>query len=267
MAAVLSQVFCLESEDRPLSILKLASLPDEVVDAVVCVLARLAFDFALWSDGAIPILLVCEEAHRYASADQHSGFAPARRALKRIAREGRKYGVHLGLVSQRPAELDPTIISQCSTFFVMRMTNDADQALLRSAVSEAAANLLGFVPSLGAQEAIGIGEGMPLVARITFGTLPARRDPAERVRRAAATATGPSSAARWSARRSSAGAAPRRARGCGRTKNPTARSRCRGASRSRRPRRRSGCRGLPRTVNRWPRTHRSNLGRQPSLRR
>ena len=171
MAAVLNQVFSLESETQPLTILKLASLPDEVVDAVVCVLSRLAFDFALWSDGAIPILLVCEEAHRYASADLNSGFAPARRALKRIAREGRKYGVHLALVSQRPAEIDPTIISQCSTFFVMRMTNDADQALLRSAVSEAAANLLGFVPSLGAQEAIGIGEGVPLVARITFSTL------------------------------------------------------------------------------------------------
>ncbi|HET9069314.1 MAG TPA: DUF87 domain-containing protein [Amaricoccus sp.] len=171
MAEVLNQVFSIESP-RPLTILKLASLPDEVVDAVVCVLARLAFDFALWSDGAVPILLACEEAHRYASADRLAGFAPARRALKRIAREGRKYGVHLCLVTQRPAELDPTIISQCSTFFVMRMTNDADQALLRSAVSEAAANLLGFVPSLGAQEAIGIGEGFPLVARITFATLP-----------------------------------------------------------------------------------------------
>lgn len=171
MAAVLNQVFSLESEDRSLTILKLASLPDEVVDAVVCVLARLAFDFALWSDGALPILFACEEAHRYASADRLAGFAPARRALKRIAREGRKYGVHLGLVTQRPAELDPTIISQCSTFFVMRMTNDADQALLRAAVSEAAANLLAFVPSLGAQEAIGIGEGLPLVARITFSTL------------------------------------------------------------------------------------------------
>ena len=183
MAAVLNQAFSLESEDQPLTILKLASLPDEVVDAVVCVLARLAFDFALWSDGAIPILLACEEAHRYASADQLSGFAPARRALKRIAREGRKYGVHLCLVTQRPAELDPTIISQCSTFFVMRMTNDADQALLRSAVSEAAANLLGFVPSLGAQEAIGIGEGLPLVARITFSDPAARGDPPERVGR------------------------------------------------------------------------------------
>ena len=92
--------------------------------------------------------------------------------------------MHLGLVSQRPAELDPTIISQCSTFFVMRMTNDADQALLRSAVSEAAANLLGFVPSLGAQEAIGIGEGMPLVARITFSTLSREEIPQERVGRA-----------------------------------------------------------------------------------
>ena len=172
MASVLGQMFSLDSEDRALTILKLASLPDEVVDAVVCVLSRLAFDFALWSNGAIPILLVCEEAHRYASADKHAGFAPARRALKRIAREGRKYGVHLGLVTQRPSELDPTIISQCSTFFVMRMTNDADQALLRAAVSEAAANLLGFVPSLGAQEAIGIGEGLPLVARLTFATLP-----------------------------------------------------------------------------------------------
>jgi DNA helicase HerA-like ATPase len=171
MAEVLSQVFSLESEDKPLSILKLASLPDEVVDAVVCVLARLAFDFALWSDGAIPILIACEEAHRYAAADHQAGFAPARRALKRIAREGRKYGVHLALVTQRPSELDPTIISQCSTFFVMRMTNDADQTLVRSAVSEAAASQLAFVPSLGAQEAIGIGEGMPLLARITFSTL------------------------------------------------------------------------------------------------
>lgn len=176
MAAVLNQAFGLES-DRPITILKLSSLPDEVVDAVVCVLARLAFDFAVWSGGALPILIACEEAHRYAAAERDAGFAPARRALKRIAREGRKYGVHLCLVTQRPAELDPTIVSQCSTFFVMRMTNDADQALLRAAVSEAAANLLGFVPSLGAQEAIGIGEGLPLVARLTFSTMPAAEIP------------------------------------------------------------------------------------------
>ena len=80
----------------------------------------MAFDFGLWSDGALPLLFVCEEAHRYAPADRNAGFAPTRRALMRIAKEGRKYGVYLGLVTQRPAELDPTIISQCNTLFAMR---------------------------------------------------------------------------------------------------------------------------------------------------
>ena len=91
-----------------MTVLQVAGLPVEVVDAVVSVLCRLAFDFGLWSDGAMPMLFVCEEAHRYAAADRAVGFAPTRRALLRIAKEGRKYGVCLGLVTQRPAELDPT---------------------------------------------------------------------------------------------------------------------------------------------------------------
>jgi DNA helicase HerA-like ATPase len=172
MGAVLNQLFRLESEARGITVLKLASLPGETIDAVVCIVARLAFEFGLWSDGGIPMLLVCEEAHRYASADHTVGFAPTRRALSRIAKEGRKYGVSLGLVTQRPAELDPTIISQCSTLFVMRMANDEDQALLRSATSDATANLLSFVPSLATGEVVGIGEGMPLPARFTFKMLP-----------------------------------------------------------------------------------------------
>jgi DNA helicase HerA-like ATPase len=172
LAAVLNQLFRLESESRGITILKLASLPGEVIDAVVCVAARLAFEFGLWSDGVMPLLLVCEEARRYAAADHSLGFAPVRRALSRIAKEGRKYGVHLGLVTQRPAELDPTIISQCSTLFVMRMANDEDQSILRSAVSDAGANLLSFVPSLGTGEVVGIGEGMPLPTRLSFRRLP-----------------------------------------------------------------------------------------------
>lgn len=121
----------------------------------------------------MPLLFVCEEAHRFAAADHAIGFGPTRRALLRIAKEGRKYGVFLGLVTQRPAELDPTVISQCSTLFAMRMANDRDQALLRSAVSDAAANLLAFVPSLGTREVVGFGEGVPLPARLTFKALPA----------------------------------------------------------------------------------------------
>jgi DNA helicase HerA-like ATPase len=173
MGEILTYLFRLEPNGQPLTVLQLAGLPVEVVDAVVSLLSRLAFDFGLWSDGAMPMLFVCEEAHRYAAADHTFGFAPARRALLRIAKEGRKYGVCLGLVTQRPAELDPTVISQCSTLFAMRMVNDRDQALLRSAVTDAAANLVAFVPSLGTREVVGFGEGFPLPTRLTFKALSA----------------------------------------------------------------------------------------------
>ena len=172
MAELLNQMFRIDMDGKPITVMQLAGLPVEVMDAVVSVLCRLAFDFGLWSDGAIPLLFVCEEAHRYAGIDHSIGFAPTRRALSRIAKEGRKYGVFLGLVSQRPAELDPTIISQCGTLFAMRMANDRDQALLSSAIADETADLLGFISSLGTREVIGFGEGVPLPARMTFKTLP-----------------------------------------------------------------------------------------------
>jgi uncharacterized protein len=172
MAEVLCQLFRLPPGGKPMTIMQLAGFPAEVVDSVVSVLGRMAFEFGLWSEGAFPQLFVCEEAHRYASADRSIGFGPTRRALSRISKEGRKYGLFLGLVSQRPAELDPTIISQCSTLFVMRMANDRDQEIIRSAVSDAAANLLRFVPSLGTREVLAFGEGVALPARMTFDALP-----------------------------------------------------------------------------------------------
>jgi hypothetical protein len=138
----------------------------------------MAFDFGLWSDGIAPLLFVCEEAHRYAPADSKIGFGPTRRALSRIAKEGRKYGVFLGLVTQRPAEIDATIISQCSTLFVMRMSNERDQTLIRSAVSDAAANLLSFIPSLGTREVFAFGAGVPLPTRLKFKELPPEVRPA-----------------------------------------------------------------------------------------
>lgn len=176
MGELLAHLFRLEPDGRPMTIMQLAGLPIEVVDAVVCVLCRLAFDFGIWSDGAMPLLFVCEEAHRYASADRSVGFSPTRRALSRIAREGRKHGVHLGLVTQRPAELDPTIISQCSTLFAMRMSNERDQAFLAAAVADGT-NLQSFVPLLGTGEVIAFGEGVPLPARMKFRELPQDRMP------------------------------------------------------------------------------------------
>jgi hypothetical protein len=157
---------------KPMTIMQLAGFPAEVVDSVVSVLCRMAFDFGLWSDGVAPLLFVCEEAHRYAPADKNVGFGPTKRALSRIAKEGRKYGVFLGLVTQRPAEIDPTIVSQCSTLFVMRLSNDRDQGLIRSAVSDAAANLLSFIPSLGTREVFAFGPGVALPTRMRFMELP-----------------------------------------------------------------------------------------------
>ena len=121
-----------------ITIVEMAGFPAEVVDAVVSVLCRLAFDLGVWGRARVPLLVVCEEAHRYVPADKRLGFGPTRRSISRIAKEGRKYGVYLGLVTQRPAELDPTILSQCSSIFAMRMANEADHAIIRSAVSDAA---------------------------------------------------------------------------------------------------------------------------------
>lgn len=177
MADVLSHLFRLPPNGTPMTIMQLAGFPAEVVDSVVSVLSRMAFDFGLWSDGALPLLFICEEAHRYAPADSKIGFGPTRRALSRIAKEGRKYGVFLGLVTQRPAEIDPNIISQCSTLFVMRLSNDRDQDLIRCAVSDAASSLLTFIPSLGTGEVFAFGVGVPLPTRMKFNEVPAELRP------------------------------------------------------------------------------------------
>ena len=177
MAEVISYLFRLPANGKPMTVMQLAGFPAEVVDSVVSVLCRMAFEFGLWSDGASPMLFVCEEAHRYASADRSLGFGPTRKAVSRIAKEGRKYGVYLGLVTQRPAELDATIISQCNTLFAMRLANDRDQALLRAAVSDAAANLLSFVPSLGSREVLAFGEGVALPTRLRFKEVPMHQLP------------------------------------------------------------------------------------------
>jgi uncharacterized protein len=177
MVEVLSQLFRLPISGKPMTVMQLAGFPSEVVDSVVSVLARMAFEFGLWSDGAAPLLFVCEEAHRYAPADRTIGFGPTRKALSRIAKEGRKYGVFLGLVTQRPAELDATIISQCSTVFAMRMANDRDQAIVRASVSDAAASLISFVPSLGTREVFAFGEAVALPTRLRFKHLAAHQIP------------------------------------------------------------------------------------------
>lgn len=165
---ILSTIFRLPAFGQPVSIINLSGLPSDVTNAVVSVLARLSFDVAFASEGAIHVLLVCEEAHRYVPQDPNAGFLPTRRAIARIAKEGRKYGCSIAVVSQRPGELDPTILSQCSTVFAMRLSNDRDQEIIRSAISDSGASTISFLSALDNREAIVFGEGVATPMRFKF---------------------------------------------------------------------------------------------------
>lgn len=171
MANILGRIFRVPVNDKPITILELTGLPTEVVNVVVSVLCRMTFDFALWGDGQVPVTLVCEEAHRYVPAKSDAGFEPCKRAIAKIAKEGRKYGASLCVVTQRPAEIDPTILSQCNTVFALRMSNDRDQQIVQSAVSDTGSGLLEFLPALGQREAIAFGDGVALPVRIKFDEL------------------------------------------------------------------------------------------------
>ena len=171
MSQVLARLFRIPVNGKPIAIVELGGLPSEIINVVVSVLARLAFDFGVWSAGRIPITFVCEEAHRYVPIDKTLGFEPTKKSISRIAKEGRKYGVSLCMITQRPAELDPTILSQCNTIFSMRLTNERDQDILRAGISDAAASLLEFMSTMGTGEAITFGEGVALPTRIKFDML------------------------------------------------------------------------------------------------
>ena len=177
LASILSTLFRLPVDGKPVTIVDLSGVPSEILNVVVSVLARMTFDFALWSDRETPILLVCEEAHRYVPNDKTAGFGPTRRSISRIAREGRKYGVSLCLVSQRPSELDPAILSQCNTLIALRMSNERDHEFVRHALPESAHGLLGALPSLKVQEAIVVGEGVTIPLRVTLDDLDEARRP------------------------------------------------------------------------------------------
>jgi DNA helicase HerA-like ATPase len=172
MSDILSQLFRIPVSGKPITILDLSGVPSEILNVVVSVICRLTFDFSIWSETQMPITIVCEEAHRYAPRDKDAGFEPVKRALSRIAKEGRKYGVSLCVVSQRPSDLDPGLLSECNTLFALRMTNQDDQDIVRGALPEASHGLMKFLPALRNGEAIVVGEGVSMPMRICFAPLP-----------------------------------------------------------------------------------------------
>ncbi|MCY0146256.1 DUF87 domain-containing protein [Hoeflea sp. G2-23] len=168
----ISHIFRIPGDGKPVTTFQLAGIPSEVVNSVASILCRMAFEIALWSAGGVRILVVCEEAHRYVPADPKLGFFPTRQAISRIAKEGRKYGVSLGVITQRPGELDPTILSQCSTVFAMRLSNDHDQDIIRSAIPDSSASTMSFLSSIGNGEAIAFGEAVAVPMRMVFERVP-----------------------------------------------------------------------------------------------
>lgn len=179
MAEILSKLLRIPVAGKPITIVDLSAVPVEIVDAVVSLLCRAIFDFAVWAGetAQCPVLLVCEEAHRYIPSDGAPGFAPTRKALSRIAKEGRKYGISLGLVTQRPSELSESILSQCNTLMALRMSNDRDQEFVRGALPDGARALFNALPALGTREAIVVGEGTAVPMRMRFDELPQHARP------------------------------------------------------------------------------------------
>ena len=170
----IAYIFRIPGGDRPIATFQLAGIPSEVVNSVASILCRMAFELALWSNGAIHMLVVCEEAHRYVPADRDLGFFPTRQAISRIAKEGRKYGVSLGVITQRPGELDQTILSQCSTLFAMRLSNDRDQEIIKSAIPNSSISTTSFLSSIGNGEAIAFGEAISVPMRMKFARVEKR---------------------------------------------------------------------------------------------
>ena len=181
MGSLLAKLFRLPSHGRPISIVDVSGVPSEVTSVVVSVLARMVFDYAIWSrtEAQRPLLLVCEEAHRYVPKDeaQEKGQA-VRRILERIAKEGRKYGVSLGLITQRPSDLAEGVLSQCGTIVSMRLNNDRDQACVRAAMPEGARGFLDAIPALRNRECIVCGEGVAIPIRVRFDDLEPEKRPA-----------------------------------------------------------------------------------------
>jgi DNA helicase HerA-like ATPase len=168
------------SDGKPISIIDVSGVPSEVTSTVVAVLARLVFDYAIWGrdEKQRPILLVCEEAHRYVPNEKNADGSSVGSILSRIAKEGRKYGVSLGLITQRPSDLAEGVLSQCGTILSMRLNNDRDQAFVKAAMPEGARGFLDSIPALRNRECVICGEGVSIPIRVTFDDLEEDKRPA-----------------------------------------------------------------------------------------
>jgi len=180
MTSFISKIFRMPGDGKPISIIDVSGVPSDITSTVVAVLSRLVFDFAIWGrdEKTRPILLVCEEAHRYVPNEKNSDGSSVAKILSRIAKEGRKYGISLGLITQRPSDLAEGVLSQCGTIISMRLNNERDQAFVKAAMPEGARGFLDSIPALRNRECIICGEGVTIPIRVSFDTLEEHKRPA-----------------------------------------------------------------------------------------
>jgi len=181
--------------EKDLRIIDISGLPNEVAGPLAAMLARLLFQYKLYQSQVErrddPVLLVCEEAHRYVPDRGEAQYAAAQDAIRRIAREGRKYGLGLMLVSQRPSDIESTVMAQCGTWLVLRLTNSADQAHVARFLPDGLAGMTKALPALAQQEALFVGEGAAIPARVRIRDLPKERLPKSNTVSFASGWTGP----------------------------------------------------------------------------
>lgn len=180
MVDFISKIFRMPGRGKPISIIDVSGVPSDITSTVVAVLSRLVFDFAIWGrdEKPRPILFVCEEAHRYVPNEKNADGSSVAKILSRIAKEGRKYGISLGLITQRPSDLAEGVLSQCGTIISMRLNNERDQAFVKAAMPEGARGFLDSIPALRNRECIICGEGVAIPIRVAIDTLEEHRRPA-----------------------------------------------------------------------------------------
>ncbi len=146
------------------TVLDLSAVPFDVVPMVTAQIGRLIYEFNFWNPlcREFPIFLICEEAHEYIPREEDPRFREARRAMERIAKNGRKYGIGLCIVSQRPHDVSETVLAQCSSYICLRISNPEDQEYVRSMVPEAARGTFAALTSLSKGEAVALGEAVPM---------------------------------------------------------------------------------------------------------
>ncbi|OHD54424.1 MAG: DNA helicase [Spirochaetes bacterium GWF1_51_8] len=163
------------ADDYQPRIIDLSGVPNEVAGIISSVIGRTLFSFKVWQNQkereSDPLLLVCEEAHRYVPNRGEAQYEAAQEAIRRIAKEGRKYGLGLLLVSQRPSEVEATVLSQCNSWIVHRITNDADREHVRLILPDSMSGMTKMLSGLRKQEAIFVGQATMIPSRIMIRNL------------------------------------------------------------------------------------------------